>query len=77
MCSFTAVRQDVKSFESLVVVHELEFAMKRALYGVLCSLGIQYIVGSFSCVSATVILKCLHFSIWSTTISFPGNGTEI
>ena len=33
------VRQEVSNFDSSVVVHELELANNRALYGCLCSLG--------------------------------------
>ena len=40
-----AVRQEVNNFESSVVAQELEFAMNLALYGLLCSVGNQYIVG--------------------------------
>ena len=43
-----AVRQKVNNFESSVAVQELEFAMNLALYGLLLSLGNQYIVGSLS-----------------------------
>ena len=39
----TSLRQFVIYFESLVVIHVLEPAIKRALYGVLWSLGIQCI----------------------------------
>ena len=35
------VRQEVSNFDSSVVVHELELAINRALYGFLCSLGSQ------------------------------------
>ena len=35
------VRQEVSNFDSSVVVHELELAIIRALYGCLCSLGSQ------------------------------------
>ena len=47
------VRQEVNNFESSAVVQELEFAMNLALYGLLCSLGNQYIVGSLSWRSLT------------------------
>ena len=40
-----AVTQEIYNFESSVVVQELEFAMNLALYGILLSLGNQYIVG--------------------------------
>ena len=40
-----AVRQDVSNFDSLIVVHELELAINRALYCCLCSLGSQLNVG--------------------------------
>ena len=40
----TAVRHEVNNLESSVVVQELEFAINRALYGLLWSLGNQYIV---------------------------------
>ena len=43
-----AMRQEVNNFESSVVVQELEFVMNLALYGLLWSLGNQYIVGSIS-----------------------------
>ena len=48
-----AVRQEVNNFESSVVVQEVDFAMDLALYGHLCSLGNQYIVGSLSWRSLT------------------------
>ena len=35
------VRQEVSNFDSAVVVHELELAIYRALYGCLCRLGSQ------------------------------------
>ena len=35
------VRQEVSNFDNSVVVHELELAINRALYGCLCSLGSQ------------------------------------
>ena len=34
-----AVRQDVNNLENWVVVQELEFAISRALYGLLWTLG--------------------------------------
>ena len=43
-----AVRQEVNNLESSAVVQELEFAINRALYGLLWSLGNQYIIGSLS-----------------------------
>ena len=43
----TAVRQEVHNLDSSVVVQELDLAMNLALYGLLWSLGNQYIVGSF------------------------------
>ena len=49
----TAVRHEVNNLESSVVVQELEFAINRALYGLLWSLGNQYIVGSPSWRSLT------------------------
>ena len=42
------MRHEVNNLESSVVVQELEFAINRALYGFLRSLGNQYIVGSLS-----------------------------
>ena len=47
------VRQEVKSLDSLVVVHGLELAINRYLYGPLCSSGNQYNVGSLPCISST------------------------
>ena len=41
-----AVRQEVNNLESSVAVQELEFAINLALYGLLGSLGNQYIVGN-------------------------------
>ena len=38
--------QEVNNLERSVVVQELEFAINRALHGLLLSLGNQYIVGS-------------------------------
>ena len=57
-----AVRQEVNNFESSVVVQELEFAMNLALYGLLCSLGNQYIVGSLSWRSLTSTANFLGIS---------------
>ena len=50
----TAVRQDVNNLDSSVVVQELELALNLALYGLLWSLGNQYIVGSLSGRSLTL-----------------------
>ena len=44
----TAVRQEVNNLDSSVVLQELELTMNLALYGILWSLGNQYIVGSLS-----------------------------
>ena len=49
----TAVRQEVNNLDSSVVVQELDLAMNLALYGLLWSLGNQYIVGSLSWRSLT------------------------
>ena len=49
----TAVRHEVNNLESSVVVQELEFAINRALYVFLWSLGNQYIEGSLSWRSLT------------------------
>ena len=38
-CFLIVVRQEVRNFDSSVVVHELELAINRALYSCLCSLG--------------------------------------
>ena len=57
-----AVRQEVNNFESSVVVQELEFAMTLALYGLLWSLGNQYIVGSLSWRSLTSTANLLGIS---------------
>ena len=57
-----AVRQEVNNFESSVVVQELEFAMNLALYGLLWSLGNQYIVGSLSWRSSTSTANLLGIS---------------
>ena len=57
-----AVRQEVNNFESSVVVQEQEFAMNLALYGLLLSLGNQYIVGSLSWRSLTSTKKSLGIS---------------
>ena len=46
-----AIRQDGTTFESSVVVQELEFAINLALYWFLSSLGNQYKVGTLSWVS--------------------------
>ena len=43
-----AVRQNVNTSESSVVVQELELTINLALYGLLWSLGNQYSVGSLS-----------------------------
>ena len=40
--------RDLTAVDSSVVVQELELAMNLALYGLLWSLGNQYIVGSLS-----------------------------
>ena len=57
-----AVRQEANNFESFVVVQELEFAMNLALYGLLRSLGNQYIVGSLSWRSLTSTVNLLDIS---------------
>ena len=57
-----AVGQEVNNFEISVVVQELEFAMNLALYGLLCSLGNQYIVGSLSWRSLTYTANLLGIS---------------
>ena len=57
-----AVRQEVNNFESYVAVQELEFAMNLALYGLLLSLGNQYIVGSLSWRSLTSTANFLGIS---------------
>ena len=57
-----AVRQELNNFESSVVVQELEFAMNLALYGLLGSLGNQYIVGSLSWRSLTSTANLLGIS---------------
>ena len=51
---FIVVRQEVSKDDSSVVVHELEFAINRVLYGRLCSLGSQQNVGSLSWSSLTL-----------------------
>ena len=38
---FIVVRQEVSNLDSSVVVHELELAINRDLYGCLCSLSSQ------------------------------------
>jgi hypothetical protein len=43
--------------DNIVVVQELELAINLALYGVLCILGNQYIVGILSCFGSTLILN--------------------
>ena len=57
-----AVRQGANNFENSVVVQELEFAMNLALYGLLWSLGNQYIVGSLSWRSLTSTANVLGIS---------------
>ena len=47
-CLLIAVRQEVNNFESFVVGHELDLAIKRALYCLLWTFGNQYIVGGLS-----------------------------
>ena len=44
---FDISNTEVSNFNSSVVVHELELAINRAVYGCLCSLGNQQNVGSF------------------------------
>jgi hypothetical protein len=63
---FTAVRQDVKSTDNLVVVQEVEFAINLALYGVL---GSQYIIGTFSCFGSTMFLNFVICRVCAVTIS--------
>ena len=48
-----AVRQDVNNLERSVV-QQLAFAINRALYDLLCSLGNQYNIGSLSWPSLTL-----------------------
>ena len=50
------------NFESSLVVQELELAMKRALYGILWTLGNQYIVGSLSW--SSLILTANLVAVW-------------
>ena len=57
-----AARQEVNNFESSVVVQELEFAINLALYGLLCSLGNQYIIGSLYWRSLTSTANFLSIS---------------
>ena len=57
-----ALRQEINNLESSVVVQELEFAMNLALYGLLGSLGKQYIVGSLSWRSLTYTANLLSIS---------------
>ena len=57
-----AVRQEVNDFESSVVVEELELARNLALYGLLWSLGNQYIVGILSWRSLTSTANLLGIS---------------
>ena len=45
---FINCNPDVRSLDKNVVEQELEFAINLALYGVLCSLGSQYIDGNDS-----------------------------
>jgi hypothetical protein len=52
-----AVRQEVNKIERLLVVQDVELAIKRALYGCLCNLGIQYMIGCLSSFSSTRTLK--------------------
>ena len=59
----TLIKQEVKSLEIRVVAHELELAIKRALYGALLSLGTQYIVGSFRSYSYSYIFEINMLSI--------------
>ena len=51
----TSLRDSVINLESLVVVHELEPAINLALYGVLWSLGIQYICVKFFSLCCTLM----------------------
>ena len=55
----TAVRHEVYNLESSVVVQELEFAINRALYGLLWSLGNQYIVVAGGIKYATYVFMVL------------------
>ena len=48
-----SARQKGNNLEGPVVVQELEFTINLALYGRLCSLGNQYIVGSLPWPSLT------------------------
>ena len=40
-CFLIVVRQKASNFDGSVVVHELELAINRSLYGNLCNLGTQ------------------------------------
>ena len=57
-----AVRQEVNTLDKLVIVHELEFAMERALYGRLCSLGsrsLSWLSVILTANLVTMSLQCL------------------
>jgi hypothetical protein len=56
-CALMAVTQEVNEIERLLVVQDVELAIKWALYGYLCYLGIQYMIGSLSSFSSTRTLK--------------------
>ena len=56
------VRQEVSNFDSLMVVHELEVAINRDIYGCLCSLGRQKNIKSLSWSSLT--LTAILVALW-------------
>ena len=58
------------------VVQELDAAMNRALYGFLCNLGIQYMVGSLRLFIEMSALSFLHISTCFATIFPSVNGTS-
>ena len=61
--SLIVVNELVKSSERLLVEHLLETEIKRYLNGFLCSLGSQYIEGTFKCseeaLNFDVVMLCL------------------
>ena len=62
----------VRTTDKFVVVQLLDAEIKRNLWGILCSLGNQYIVGTVLCLDGACNLPVSF--VCNSTISFSDNG---